>query len=512
MKPQEIKDYAKLHELSRYSRIVEGVSTILDWDHETHMPPAAAGIRAEQMKAMAGIIHKSKTNAQFAKALSKLINLKSGKILAKSLEEPQITSLQLWRRDFLKETCLPAKFVEEFAELTSQSISAWRDAKSKNSFSLFSPVLDKIIQMCRKKADYLGYQKTPYDALINLYEPDITTEDISRTFTKLKKSITDLLKKIKNAKKIDNSFLFGSFNTEKQMQFGRTLMDAIGYDEKKGRIDISAHPFSSSCHPTDSRITTRIHPRSLMSSLSAILHECGHSLYEMGLPIEQYGTPLGQPISLGIHESQSRWWETRIGQSKAFWKHFLPSLKSTFPRPLSSIDLDTFYKAINKVEPTFIRVEADEVTYSLHVILRFELEKALIEGTLNVKDIPEAWNAKMKELLDITPINDAEGCLQDIHWSMGAFGYFPTYTLGNIYASQLFTTFERQHPDWEKRISKGEFNFINLWLNQNVHQYGRQYNSQSLIKKITGKDVNSIAYSQYLNKKYTDIYNIHVDS
>lgn len=503
---QEQNDYKKMHEKSRYARIIDSISSHLDWDQETYMPPAAAGIRSEQLKVLAGLAHRAKTHPSLKKALSKLIEIKTGKITAKGLSTPQKAAVRLWRRDYLQETCLPASFVEEYAQLTSQAVEAWRAAKEQDSFPAFAPFLEKIISMNRKKADYLGYEKHPYDALMDLFEPGATSVEISEVFSDLRKSIKDLLKKITSAKQVDDSFLYGKFDKNKQMEFSYVLMDAIGYDRSKGRLDLSAHPFSASSHPTDSRITSKIHHDSLMSHLSAVLHECGHSLYEMGLPEEHYGSPLGESVSLGLHESQSRWWETRIGLSKPFWEHFLPPLKKTFPKHLDHINLEVFYRAINKVEPSFIRIEADEVTYSLHVILRYELEKALIEGSLSVSEIPEAWNAKMQDLLGITPPNNAKGCLQDIHWAGGAFGYFPTYTLGNLYASQLFTTFEKQQANWQKRVAQGELLFIKDWLNNNVHHYGRQYNSKELLKHVTGKEFSAEAYITYLKNKYKNIY------
>lgn len=506
---QAQKDYEKIQEKSRLSSILSGISSLLDWDQETHMPPAGAGIRSEQLKVLAGLTHKAKTNPSFAKDLSKLIDLKKGTIIAKGLTAKQKAALKVWRRDYVQESCFPSSFVEESAQLCSQAVNAWRIAKTQDSFSIFAPFLEKIINMNRKKADFLGYEKHPYDALLDLYEPGITTAEVGTTFTFIRKSITDLLSKIKKAKQVDDHFLFGKFDSTKQLAFGRFLMESLGYDSSKGRLDVSEHPFSSSCHPTDCRITTRIHPTSIMSNISVVMHESGHSLYAMGLPEEHYGSPLGEAISLGMHESQSRWWETRIGQSKAFWEFFLPHLKKTFPKKFDNITLDTFYKAVNKVVPSFIRVDADEVTYSLHVILRFELEKALIEGSLSVNEIPEAWNAKMQELLGLIPSNNAEGCLQDIHWSMGAMGYFPTYTLGNLYASHLFATFEKQNPDWQKRVSKGELLFVKEWLNKNVHHYGRQYTSKELLKHVTGKAFSAEAYISYLNNKYKDIYKLH---
>lgn len=500
------KDYNKLHDISRHARTLAGVSSLLEWDQETYMPPAGAGIRAEQQKTLAGLVHKERTSKPFANALNKLIDLKSAKIKGLGLSDAQQSALRNWRRDYLKETALPARFVEDFAQLSSHAQLAWRKAKKDNSFQQFAPYLDKIITMCRKKADYLGYDNHPYDALLDLYEPEVTTQDIRKLFSKLRPAIVDLLKKINSVKQVNDGFLFGQFNHDKQLDFGRRILLDMGYDMSKGRLDLSSHPFSSACHPSDSRVTTRIHPTSLISNISVILHEGGHGMYEMGLPEAEYGSPLGEAISLGIHESQSRWWETRIGQSKAFWQYYLPLLQKQFKGKLDKITLDAFYKGINKVEPSLIRVEADEVTYSLHVILRFEMELALIEGKLAIRDVPEAWNAKMKELLGLIPSTNAEGCLQDIHWSMGALGYFPTYTLGNLYGAQLFNAFEHKYPKWQERVAKGELGFIKEWLHENIYRHGRHYSSQELIKKVSGKAFSADPYINYLNNKYKLIY------
>jgi len=465
------KDYQKLCDLSKHARILQGISSILDWDQETYMPSGAAGIRSEQLEAMAGIIHQEKTGRKFANALSKFIDLSNGKFKTKKLTPEQVAAVKEWRRDYLHDTALPAKFVKEFAKVSSQAITAWRSAKKENAFQQFAPYLDRIVQLNRQKADFLGYGDHPYDALLDIYEPNVSTKEVTALFLKLRKELTPLIKKMAEHP-IDDRFLYGHWDVTKQIDFSKKILDAMGYDTEKGRVDFSAHPFSSSSHPTDSRITTRIHPESLMSNIGAILHEGGHALYEMGLPQHYYGTPLGDARSLGVHESQSRWWETRIGQSKSFWQYFFPLLKDTFKGQLDHIALQTFYRAINKVEPSFIRIEADEVTYPLHVILRFELEKGLIEGSLNVRDIPEAWNAKMEEYLGIIPKSNAEGCLQDIHWAMGAMGYFPTYTLGNLYAAQLFEAFAKEHPDWEKKVAAGQLEFIKLWLNDKIYLLG----------------------------------------
>lgn len=486
---------------------MESISYLLEWDQETYMPPAGASIRAEQLELMASLNHKEKTSGQFEKSLSRLIDLDTGKVRAKDLSPEQEAALREWRRDFLIATSLPNEFVKKFARLTAESMTVWAKARKKNAFNEFAPYLEKILDMARKKAEYIGYKDHPYDALLDTFEPDTSSKPIAELFSKVKKEIVLLLKKILNSKQVDDSCLHGKFSADKQLAFGKVLLKTMGYDLEKGRLDLSTHPFSMAIHPSDSRVTTRIHHSSLFDSLSAVLHEGGHSLYEMGLMPEYYGSPLCEAVSLGIHESQSRLWETRIGQSKAFWKYFLPELAKTFPK-LKEVSLNTFYKAINKVSPSFIRVESDEVTYSLHVILRFELEKRLIEGSLEVSGLPEAWNAGMEASLGIIPTTDTEGCLQDIHWSMGAFGYFPTYALGNLYASQFFFTLEKEFPDWEKRVAKGELLFVREWLREQIHRHGKTYRAAELVKKVTGKPLSPDPYLSYLKAKYSEIYKL----
>ncbi len=504
MKSQVEKYYKELHKLSYHTHLLSGISGLISWDQETVMPEDAAVIRGEQLEALSGVIHEAKTSPQFKAALSKLIDIETGKIVVDGLSKEQTAAVLVWRHDYRQEVALPKKFVEDFAKLTSQAIIAWGHAKKENAYQTFAPYLDRIVAMNRQKADYLGFKEHPYDALLDCFEPGMTTKQVDVLFTELKKFLIPLIKKISEKKLPDDSFLYGKFPPAKQLAFGKTLLDGIGYEMSKGRLDLSAHPFSSACHPTDSRITTRIHESSLMSNISAILHEGGHALYEMGLPVKHYGSPLAEALSLGIHESQSRFFETRIGLSKPFWEHFLPPLKKTFKGKLEDVSLDKFYKAINRVEPSLIRIEADEVTYNLHIILRFELEKALIEGSLKVRDVPNAWNAKMKELLGVVPKNNSEGCLQDIHWSMGAFGYFPTYALGNIYASHLFLGFQNDNPDWEKKLANGNLLFIKEWLKKHVYDHGRQFNAEELLKNASKKTLSSKAYIQYITDKYSN--------
>lgn len=506
MKKQAQNDYQALFALSKKIRHLEGICHLLEWDQETYMPKDASSVRAEQIELMAGIIHAEKTGSHFHQALSSLIDLDTGNIIP-GLSDLEQAALKAWRRDYLKAAALPNDFVKNFARLSSESMTVWAKARKNNDFKSFAPYLEKIISLSRQKADYLGYKEHPYDALLDLYEPEITTNEIASLFGKVKTGVTALLKEIVAAPQIDDTCLHGKFSHAKQLKLGNALLHAMGFDPNKGRLDLSTHPFSATIHPSDSRITTRIHRTSLFDSISTILHEGGHSLYEMGLMPEYYGSPICEALSLGIHESQSRLWETRIGQSKPFWKHFLPLLKKTFKGKLDNVTLDHFYRAINKVEPSLIRVESDEVTYSLHVILRFEIEKQLIEGSLKVADIPEAWNHLMQTSLGITPPNDREGCLQDVHWSMGGFGYFPTYTLGNLYAAQLFEAFAKAFPDWEKRISEGDLLFLREWLQKNIHRHGRTFQANELIEQITGQKLSEKPYLNYLSFKYKELYN-----
>ncbi|MBA3602828.1 MAG: carboxypeptidase M32 [Parachlamydiaceae bacterium] len=506
------EEYQNLFNKSRNVSALSSISQLLDWDQETYMPSDGANARSEQQKVIAGVIHRERTSPEFKRALEGLIDIESGTILVENLSEPQKAALKMWRRDYINEIVLPSEFVEEFAQVTSQALSVWRKAKKKNAFELFAPFLDKIIQLSQKKADFLGYKDHPYDALLDLYEPEMTTKEVEKIFADLEASITTLLKKISAAPQIDDSFLFGEYDHKTQLEFSLVLLNAMGFNRSRGRLDISTHPFSSSLHPTDNRITTRIHPTGVMSNIASVMHEGGHALYEMGFPVEQFGTPLAQAISYGMHESQSRWWETRIGKSKPFWQYFLPVLKKYFPEILHTIDLDTFYKAINKVQASLIRVEADEVSYPLHIIMRFQMEKDLIGGTLAVRDIPDVWNEKMTKLIGITPQNNSEGCLQDIHWSLGSFGYFPSYSLGNIYASHLFTAFEKAQPDWEAQLASGDLSFVKSWLNENVHQYGRQYTIPELMQKVTNQPLSANAYVEYLTSKFGKIYGLDDNS
>jgi len=504
-----VNAYNKLLSLSKTIALMNSVGDLLDWDQETYMPKEAIEARSLQIELLASLAHRQKTSKAFAKALSALIDMETGEINDDRLTSAQIAALREWRRDFLKDSRLPNAFVKQFAKTTSTACHVWKTAKEHSDFKAFAPHLEKIVNLSRKKADILGFKEHPYDALLDLFEPKMKTAILTPLFSKLKLPLTQLLKDINIKTPFLEDFLYRHCPKHKQLEFSHKILYKMGFHPSSSRLDTSAHPFCNALHPKDTRMTTKVHPENIMSCIGAVLHEGGHGLYNMNLNIEHYGSPLCQQVSLGIDESQSRWWETLIGQSYFFWQHFFPQLQEEFPEQFGNVLLEDFYRAINAVKPGFIRIEADEVTYNLHIIVRFELEKALIEGSLNVKDIPDAWNAKMREYLGISPEFDGQGCLQDIHWSLGHIGYFPTYTLGNLYSVQFFEAFEKTLPEWKEHVSKGALDFIRDWLKENIHQYGRQYTPDELCQKVTGKGLNEEPYVNYLKKKYGMLYHLN---
>jgi len=494
------KEFQSLLKKSEDITAFQSIFNLLGWDQETYMPLGAIDVRSWQMAHLAQHIHKKKTSAHFKNQLAKLIDLKTGKTKA-GLNVAQNAALREWRKDYMEAVKIPSHFVHTFSKASAKSVDAWTRARANNDFKTFEPHLDGLVKLVRKKAKILGYKDHPYDALINIYEPGMTAEKLHTLFSRLKKSLISILEEIQAKGPVDTSILQTTFPRTKQLALGNDLLKILDLDPKYSRLDESTHPFSTSMHPHDSRITTRIHEDNLLSNILSILHECGHAFYEMGLDLEYYGSPLSESVSLGIHESQSRWWETRIGRSYSFWEHFYPSLQKHFS-DFKSIPLDQFYKAIHEVKPSLVRVEADEVTYCLHIILRFEIELALLDESLEVKDLPKAWNEKSEELLGIAPPTDALGCMQDIHWSMGELGYFPTYALGNLYASHFFETFEKEHSNYEERLRSGEVSFIKEWLRKNIHSKGRFFMPEDLAIEVTGKPLTEEAFIKHLTSKY----------
>lgn len=498
-----LEDYQKLVEYGKQTKTLASLNHLLSWDQETKMPKGAIEFRSEQHQMISGLVHEKKTSKEFHKLLNKLIDIESGDIVnSQDLDDAQITALKEWRKDYIKSKKLPDQFIKDFSKSTVTAVQAWSTAKKDNDFEIFRPHLETIVKLCQEKASYLGYKDHAYDSLLDEFEPGMTTHKLDPIFKKLKPFLIDLVKKA-SQEPVETNFLYGHFDTTKLLDFSKNLLKSMGLNEDHYRLDLSDHPFCLPIHPTDIRITTHTNSTDLIAgNISAVIHEGGHALYEMGLPKEHFGTPLCEHLSMGIHESQSKFWETMIGQSYEFWEHFLPLLQKAFPEDLKDIPLENLYKAVNKVSPSFIRIHADEISYGLHVILRYELEKDLISNKLKVSDIPEAWNAKMEQFLGIKPKNFSEGCLQDIHWSWGLFGYFPTYLLGNLYAGQLYERFKTDHPDYAVKISQGQLIFIRDWLKEHVHKYGRMYSQETLIKKATGNSLSSSAFEAYLTQKY----------
>ncbi|MFW5995502.1 MAG: carboxypeptidase M32, partial [Spirochaetia bacterium] len=403
---------------------------------------------------------------------------------------------------------LPADFVRRMSEAASKGQSIWAGARAADDFSKFRDHLAKIIDLNKEKAEYLGYREHPYDALLDTFEPWMTRAEVADVFDKLQASLVPLVEQIQAAGQVDDSFLHRHIPVEHQEAFGREVIQAMGWDFSRGRLDVSVHPFTIDISPNDVRLTTRYQENFLNSGIFGSMHEAGHGLYELGSDRALHGTRLAGGTSLGIHESQSRTWENVVGRSRQFWSHYLPRLRAHVGGALDDIELEQFYRGINKVQPSLIRVEADEVTYSLHIILRFRLETALIEGTLTVDELPEAWRELSGELIGIKPETEAQGVLQDIHWSMGAFGYFPTYGLGNLYGAQFWNALCVDIPDVYERIAAGQLTPILDWLRKNIHAYGRSKSAGELVQDITGAPLSASAFIDYLRGKYSEVYSL----
>lgn len=492
---------SRLLELSH----IGSAMALLHWDQEVYMPKKGAEFRAKTLSNLAGILHEKFVSKEFEKLLKQIYKLEKNNELDKS---ESVIFNEIWKQ-FSREKKLPVEFVKELTETCSNAESVWAEARKKSDFKIFLPYLKKIVDLKRKEAELVGFKNSPYDALLDEYEPQMTSQEVSIIFFELREFLVELLKKIKRSKiKLNPTSLYGKFPLENQKRFNEFVVGKIGFDFERGRLDESTHPFSTSFNPDDARITTRYDKKNLMYSLSSAIHETGHALYEQGLLPENFGTPLGESISHGIHESQSRIWEKIVGQDKNFWKYFYPKLKKEFPESFKNVDLEKFYRNINYVKPSLIRTESDEVTYNLHIILRFEIEKDLIEGTIEVEDLPKIWNSKMKEYLGIDVPNDASGVLQDVHWSGGSIGYFPTYALGNLYSAQIFNSAKRDILNLEKEIAAGKFEHFREWLRGNIHIHGKAYSANGLMKEITGEELNSKYFIDYITNKYTNIYEL----
>ena len=489
-------------------RRIQSAAAVLSWDQETYMPAGGGAARAEQIATLEGLAHQRLVSAELETLLTEWIDPATGQA-ADSWDEPSRSLLRETWRDFSRAKKLPSDFVIRLSRECSLAQQAWVTAREESRFSKFLPSLKIILDLKRDEARYLGYRNSPYDALLDTYEPGATIAQLAPLFTQLRERLVPLLKRVQASEVIiDDSCLHQSFDQAKQVEFGRLVLVAMGYDFERGRLDLSAHPFTTSFHPTDVRVTTRVFEKDLPSCLFSCIHEGGHGLYDQGLDPRYYGSPLGESVSLGFHESQSRLWENCVGRSRAFWHCFYPMLQHTFPQQLADVPLDRFYAAINRATPSLIRVEADELTYNLHIMLRVEIEQALIEGRAEPDDLPGLWNEKMQSYLGIVPERDAEGVLQDVHWSMGAFGYFPTYTLGNLYSVQFFEQATLELPQLEEEMRAGHLLPLRRWLEQKIHRWGRMFTPDHLARRVTGSGVNPEPFLRYLETKYAELYRL----
>lgn len=474
---------------------LRAASAMMDWDQQTFMPRGGAEARAEHLGILSRMAHEQFVSEETLRALEEA---------SKSAEGLDATYCRIVRRDLDLATKLPGKLVEEKSRLAAIAHEKWVEARAKNDFASFADTLARMFEIAREEAGHLGYTEHIYDALLDQYEEGATAADCRTMFEAVKGPQVELVKQIAQQPQPDDAFLHGDWDIAKQSAFTVRLSSEIGFDYNRGRQDTAPHPFCTGWSVGDVRLTTR-YKRYLGSAIFGTLHESGHGMYEQGSPMEWDRTPLAGGVSLGLHESQSRLWENIVGRSKAFWSRYLPDLKTTFPE-LGDVDLDTFYKAINKVEPSLIRVEADELTYNLHVLTRFELECDLLTEKIAIRDLPEAWNAKYEEYLGVRPTTDSEGCLQDVHWSMGSIGYFPTYSMGNLLSYQIWAALQRDLGDTDALIAEGEFEPILGWLQNNVYSKGRTMPPKELVQVVTGKGIAADDYLAGLSAKYRSLY------
>lgn len=480
---------------------IRNAIAVLGWDQETHLPEKGAAFRGQQITTLSTLSHELFTEDKLGELLHTLATRQDLDIIATK-------NVALSLEDYEKNKKYPASFVAELSTTTNECYHAWIKARKANDYKIFEPVLAKMVELKKQEAEILGYNGHPYNALLNEYEKGANTAMLDTIFADVKSALAPLLKNIESQPQVNKDFLHLHYERNTQWEFGIELLKAMGYDMNAGRQDISEHPFTTSFNPQDVRVTTRIDEKDFGNMTWSCIHEGGHALYEQGLPVSEYGLPCGEAASLGIHESQSRLWENNVGRSLPFWQHHYAALQARFPENLKNVSLEDFYKAINQVQPSLIRTEADELTYHFHVMIRYEIEKGLLDGTYATKDLNEIWNKYYREYLHVDVPNDNQGVLQDIHWSHGSFGYFPTYSLGSLYAAQFFTAAQQQIPGLIEQITKGDYKQLLTWLRDEIHHHGRYYTSNELCAKVTGEPLAFRYFLDYATKKYHHIYNV----
>ncbi len=485
----------------RYSDIIRlgQIGSILMWDQNTYMPPGSVDMRGEQQSLISGIAHERLISKEMKGLLHDLSKIE--------LTGEKAAIVREITRSHRRAAAIPSSLIRELSGLEPVATGAWVKARKRSDFSMFKDVLERVISLKKQVAEHVGYEDSPYDALLDEFEPYMRSQRLTGIFHDLGEKLKPLVSRLTNiCRNDDQSVLQRDYPIHLQKEFYTTLMQKMGYDLERGRVDISTHPFTAGSLD-DVRVTLRYDVNDLRPGLFSTIHEAGHALYEQGFKKEHYLTPLAEPVSLGIHESQSRLWENIVGRSKNFWKANFQDLQAVFPS-MRDVNLDEFHRAINHISLSPIRVEADEVTYSMHILIRFEIEKDLMEDKLKVSEIPQVWNELYEKYLGLEIENDAQGCLQDIHWAMGVVGYFPTYSLGNLYSAQFYETAIGEIGDLGSHIEKGELKPLLNWLRENIHQYGKLYSADDLVKKVTGKPLSEDHFINYLKKKYSNIYDI----
>lgn len=472
---------------------------VLSWDKEVNLPKDSAPHRSQQVATLAGISHNEFVDKDFGELLSRLSQMKS-------LNPKEKKNIAVTWDAYQKATKFSEAFVIRKSEIESAAYHAWMKAREANDYAVFKDALSDLVELKKEEAVKLKSSDHPYDALLDIYEPGLTVAQLDPIFEGLKKDLKKLIKKIKKSKQIKNSFLQKKYDWNLQWEFGLDILENMGYDFNRGRQDLSAHPFTTSFSPMDVRVTTRVDENDFAYMLWSTIHEGGHALYEQGLPSSDYGLPSGSYISLAIHESQSRLWENHVGRSRDYWKFWFPTLKADFPKNLKNVNLDQFYAGINRIAPNLIRTEADELHYHFHVLIRYEIEKGLIEGSIDTESLDTIWNEKYQEYMGISAKDANQGILQDVHWGHGSFGYFPTYSLGSFYAAQFFAQAQKDIPKLNKKLSRGNTSGLLSWLRENIHKHGRRYEADELCNMITGESLNIDHFLSYASNKFLKIY------
>jgi carboxypeptidase Taq len=491
---------ARLLQRMQELRDLSGVIGLATWDQETYMPKKADAARAAQLATLQGLYHERLVDPALGEWL--------GGAAASSPDEQAMVRVLVHERD--RAVKVPGRLVKELAEAQSLALSGWREAREKNDFSIFRPHLERLLALRREQADAIGHDGERYDALLDNYEPGMKVARLTPVLDELRKKLVPMVETITARAPPTDIFEGRTFDAEAQWKFTFQLLEAMGFDLEAGRQDKSVHPFTGGTHPRDVRLTTRIYDATPLPAIFGAIHEGGHGLYEQGFSEEHYRTPIAAAPSMGLHESQSRLWENIVGRSRGFWGHFFGKLQPSFPKQLGGVTADEFYRAVNRVQRTLIRVDADELTYNLHIVLRYELELAMLRGDVSIADLPAAWNAKMKALLGVEPPNPRLGVLQDIHWAWGELGYFPTYSLGNLYSASLFNAAKRELPGLEASIARGELLPLRAWLAKHIHREGFRYFAEDLVKKVTGKGLTDEDFVAYLRAKYSDLYAVNL--